>query len=66
VFLATLPNSEERNRLQEATMDTTGDTGTATAPQRAPAPQAEPGTPAPCSASDHPFGPDGAAILAML
>jgi hypothetical protein len=45
-------------------MDATGDTGKATAPQRAPAPQAEAATPAPPPASDHPFGPDGAAILA--
>jgi hypothetical protein len=45
-------------------MDATGDTGKATAPQRAPAPQAEAATPAPSPASDHPFGPDGAAILA--
>jgi hypothetical protein len=45
-------------------MDATGDTGKATAPQRAPAPQAEAATPAPSPASDHRFGPDGAAILA--
>jgi hypothetical protein len=45
-------------------MDASGDTGKATAPQRAPAPQAEAATPAPHPASDHPFGPDGAAILA--
>jgi hypothetical protein len=45
-------------------MDTTGNTGKATAPERAPAPQAEAATPAPSLASDHPFGPDGAAILA--
>jgi hypothetical protein len=45
-------------------MDGTGDTGKATAPQRAPAPQAEAATPAPSPANDHPFGPDGAAILA--
>ena len=45
-------------------MDGTGDTGKATAPEPAPAPQAEAATPAPSLASDHPFGPDGAAILA--
>jgi hypothetical protein len=45
-------------------MDTTGNTGKATAPERAPAPQAEAATPAPYPAGDHPFGPDGAAILA--
>ena len=45
-------------------MDATGDTGKATAPERAPAPQAEPATATPSPASDHPFGPDGAAILA--
>jgi hypothetical protein len=45
-------------------MDTTGNTGKATAPERATAPQAEAATPAPSPASDHPFGPDGAAILA--
>jgi hypothetical protein len=45
-------------------MDGTGDTGKATAPGRAAAPQAEAATPAPSPASDHPFGPDGAAILA--
>jgi hypothetical protein len=45
-------------------MDASGDTGKATAPERAPAPEAEGATPAPHPASDHPFGPDGAAILA--
>jgi hypothetical protein len=45
-------------------MDATGDTGKATAPERATAPQAQGATPAPDPASDHPFGPDGAAILA--
>ena len=45
-------------------MDATGDTRKATTPQRAPAPQAEAATPAPHPASNHPFGPDGAAILA--
>jgi hypothetical protein len=43
-------------------MDASGDTGKATAPQRAPAPEGA--TPAPQPASDHPFGPDGAQILA--
>jgi hypothetical protein len=43
-------------------MDASGDTGKATAPQRAA--EAEGATPAPDPASDHPFGPDGAAILA--
>lgn len=45
-------------------MDATGDTGKATAPERAPAPQAEAATPPPSPPSDHPFGPDGTAILA--
>jgi hypothetical protein len=45
-------------------MDASGDTGKATAPQRPPAPQAEGATPAPYPASDHPFGPDEATILA--
>jgi hypothetical protein len=45
-------------------MDGTGDTGKATAPQRAPAAEAEGPTPAPYPAGDHPFGPDGATILA--
>jgi hypothetical protein len=45
-------------------MDGTGDTGKATGPERATAPEAEPATAAPYPASDHPFGPDGAAILA--
>jgi hypothetical protein len=45
-------------------MDATGDTGKATAPQRAPAPQAQGAPAAPHPAGDHPFGPDGAAILA--
>jgi hypothetical protein len=45
-------------------MDGIGDTGKTTAPERATAPQAEAATPAPDSASNHPFGPDGAAILA--
>jgi hypothetical protein len=45
-------------------MDATDDTGKATAPGRAPAPGAERATPGPSPASDHPFGPDGAAILA--
>jgi hypothetical protein len=45
-------------------MDATGDTGKATAPQRAPAPQAQAAPAAPDQAGDHPFGPDGAAILA--
>jgi hypothetical protein len=45
-------------------MDGTGDTGKATAPQRATAPEAGGVTAAPSPASDHPFGPDGAAILA--
>jgi hypothetical protein len=45
-------------------MDASGDTGKATAPERATPPEAEGATPAPSPASDHPFGPDGAAILA--
>jgi hypothetical protein len=45
-------------------MDATGDTGKATAPERASAPEAEAATLAPHPASNHPFGPDGAAILA--
>jgi hypothetical protein len=45
-------------------MDATGDRGKATAPERAPAPEAEGATVAPYPASDHPFGPDGATILA--
>jgi hypothetical protein len=45
-------------------MDATADTGKVTAPERAPAPEAEPATPAPSPASVHPFGPDAAAILA--
>jgi uncharacterized membrane protein len=45
-------------------MGTTGDTGKATAPERATAPDAEAATPAPYQASDHPFGPDAATILA--
>jgi hypothetical protein len=45
-------------------MDATDDTGKTTAPEQAPAPEAEPATPAPHPASNHPFGPDGAAILA--
>jgi hypothetical protein len=45
-------------------MDASGDTGKATAPQRAPAPQAQGAPAAPHPASDHPFGSDGAAILA--
>jgi hypothetical protein len=46
-------------------MDTTRDTGKVTAPERTTAPQAEGATPAPHPASGHPFGPDGAAILAV-
>jgi hypothetical protein len=45
-------------------MDATDDTGNATVPEQAPAAEAEPATPAPHPASNHPFGPDGAAILA--
>src|SRR5215211_8334948 len=45
-------------------MDASGNTGKATAPERATAPQAQGATAAPYPASDHPFGPDGAAILA--
>jgi hypothetical protein len=45
-------------------MDATGDRGKATAPERATAPQAEGATAAPRPAGNHPFGPDGAAILA--
>jgi hypothetical protein len=45
-------------------MDATGDTGKATAPERATAPEAEGATPAPHPASNHPFGPDAAQILA--
>jgi len=45
-------------------MDATGDTGKATAPERATGPQAEGATAAPYPASNHPFGPDAAAILA--
>jgi len=45
-------------------MDGTGDTAKAAAPERATAPGAEGATPAPSPAGDHPFGPDGAAILA--
>jgi hypothetical protein len=43
---------------------TAGDTGKATAPQRATAPEAEATTAASSPASDHPFGPDAAAVLA--
>jgi hypothetical protein len=45
-------------------MDASGDTGKATVPGRAPAPQAQGAPAAPSPAGDHPFGPDGAAILA--
>src|ERR687891_2102233 len=45
-------------------MDGTADSGKATAPERAPAPQAQGPPPAPHPTGDHPFGPDGAAILA--
>jgi hypothetical protein len=45
-------------------MDATGDTGNATAPEQAPAPEAEPAARGPHPTSNHPFGPDGAAILA--
>jgi hypothetical protein len=45
-------------------MDATGDTGKATAPEQAPAPEAEGVPAAPHPAGDHPFGPDGAQILA--
>jgi hypothetical protein len=45
-------------------MDASGDTRKAPATERAPAPEAEAATPAPHPASGHPFGPDGAAILA--
>ena len=45
-------------------MDATGGTEKATAPERATAPEAEGATTAPHPAGDHPFGPDGAAILA--
>ena len=45
-------------------MDATGDTGNAAGPERATAPEAEGATPALYQASDHPFGPDAAAILA--
>jgi hypothetical protein len=45
-------------------MDATGDTGKATTPERATAPAAEGAAPAPSPAGDHPFGPDGAAVLA--
>jgi hypothetical protein len=45
-------------------MDASGDTGKATVPGRAPAPQARGAPAAPSPAGDHPFGPDGAAILA--
>jgi hypothetical protein len=45
-------------------MNTSGDTGKATAAQGPPAAQAQGTTPAPHPAGDHPFGPDGAAILA--
>jgi hypothetical protein len=64
VFLVTLLNGEKRNGSRRPTMDATGNTGKATAPQRAAAPQAEAATPAPSPTGDHPFGPDGAAILA--
>ena len=62
--LATLPNSEDATGSRRPAMDGISDTGKATAPERAPAPEAEAATPAPSPASDHPFGPDGAAILA--
>jgi hypothetical protein len=45
-------------------MDTTSDPGKAAGPERAIAPEAEGATAAPSPASDHPFGPDAAAILA--
>jgi hypothetical protein len=45
-------------------MDATGDTGKLTAPERATTPKAQAATPAPHPASDHPFGPDGAQLLA--
>jgi hypothetical protein len=45
-------------------MDASGDTRKAKVPERATAPGADAATPAPDPAGDHPFGPDGAAILA--
>jgi hypothetical protein len=45
-------------------MDATGDTGKATAPERATAPEAQGAMPAPHPASTHPLGPDAAQILA--
>jgi hypothetical protein len=63
-FPATLPDSEKRDGSRRPAMDDTGDRGKATAPERAPAPKTEGATPAPSPASDHPFGPDGAQILA--
>src|SRR5215218_9868013 len=58
VFLVTLRNSEGRTGSRRPTMDATGDTGKATAPERATAPEAEAAIPAPRPAGDHPFGPD--------
>src|SRR4029453_4047785 len=64
--VSSLPCPTARNATgsRRPTMDTTGNTGKATAPERATAPQAEAATPAPSPPSDHPFGPEGAAILA--
>src|SRR5918993_2413537 len=58
------PTARTATGSRRPTMDATGDTEKPTAPQRTPAPQAEAAAPAPGPASDHPFGPDGAAILA--
>ena len=64
VFLVTLRNSEKRNRLEEAHDGYHRRHGKGHRARAGNRPQAEAATPAPYQASDHPFGPDGAAILA--
>jgi hypothetical protein len=58
------PRARNATGSRRPAMDATGDRGKATAPERAPAPEAEGAMAAPYPASDHPFGPDGATILA--
>jgi hypothetical protein len=53
------PTARTTTGSRRPAMDGSGDTGKATAPQRAPAPQAQGATPAPSPASDHPSGQMG-------
>jgi hypothetical protein len=64
VFLATVANSQKRSRLEEARDGCRRRQGEGHSARAGDRTRGQAATPAPQRASDHPFGPDGAAILA--